>query len=129
MELFSTLATAGQGINATPEFMRQLEEQATQQLGLDVDYDEVAKREKAQQDAAQALQDSSQAAAVAPATAAAPVDPAAAGDQAVDQFQQAAMALTSDDDDAEEILLTLASDEALGEWLPADDDAAMGRWV
>jgi hypothetical protein len=35
-----------QNVNVTPEFMRELEEDVAEQLGLEIDYDEVEKREK-----------------------------------------------------------------------------------
>lgn len=43
---FKQLASAGQATNVTPEFMRALEENQAKAMGLDVDYDEIAKREK-----------------------------------------------------------------------------------
>jgi hypothetical protein len=121
MDLFKTLATAGQGINTTPEFMRELEEQATDQLGLQVDYKAVEKREKAEQAASQAMQDASQQAALAPAGG---VDPNADPQQAaVDSFEQQAMALTAEE---EEAFLGLSTEELSTVWVEAD--AAMGTW-
>lgn len=43
---FDKLSSAGDGANVTPEFMRALEEQMSQELGLDVDYEEVEEREE-----------------------------------------------------------------------------------
>lgn len=47
-ELFNTIATA-QMTQWTPEFIRELEKKLTDRLGLDVDYDEVEKREEEEQ--------------------------------------------------------------------------------
>lgn len=44
---FEKLATAGQSTNVTPEFMRQLEKKMADDMGLDIDYDEIEKREDA----------------------------------------------------------------------------------
>lgn len=43
---FERLAAAGQSLNVTPEFMRELEKKEAESLGLDIDYDAIAKREK-----------------------------------------------------------------------------------
>lgn len=42
---FDKLATAGQSVNATPEFMRALEERVSAEMGLEIDYELVAERE------------------------------------------------------------------------------------
>lgn len=52
---FDKLATAGQGVNATPEFLRALEENVAAEMGLEIDYDEVDQRIEEEQ-AAAALQ-------------------------------------------------------------------------
>lgn len=41
---FDTLASAGQSVNVTPEFMRALEENVAAEMGLEIDYDEVDAR-------------------------------------------------------------------------------------
>lgn len=43
--MFQTVVTAGI-LNSTPEFVREMEKKVTDQFGLDIDYDEIAKREK-----------------------------------------------------------------------------------
>lgn len=43
---FKQLSSAGQATNVTPEFMRALEKNQSEAMGLDVDYDEIAKNEK-----------------------------------------------------------------------------------
>lgn len=94
---FDKLATAGQNINVTPEFVRKLEENMATEMGLDIDYSEVEKREKEEEEAA--LNSG-----VDPLTGqpiAAPVDPAAAvvaeEDVLLAQFEQQALALSAQD--------------------------------
>lgn len=43
---FERLSAAGQSINTTPEFMRELEKNQAKAMGLDIDYDDIAQREK-----------------------------------------------------------------------------------
>lgn len=43
--VFEKIVTAGQSVNATPEFVRALEKQQAEELGLEIDYDEVEERE------------------------------------------------------------------------------------
>lgn len=129
-DTFDKLATAGQQSNVTPEFMRSLEQQMSEEMGLDIDYAAVDEREAAQaaQAAAQAAlggvpgqsQPAGQAAApgatgarppVAPAAAQTPASPAAA----IQSAQLAGGGLqttknigfTADDED---FLMLLASD-------------------
>ncbi len=52
-KMFEKLATAGQSITVTPEFMRAIEEHMNDVLGLDVDYEAVQKREDEEQAAAE----------------------------------------------------------------------------
>jgi hypothetical protein len=48
-ETFTQLAAAGQTANVTPDFMLELEQKMAEELGLDVDYDQIkADREKQQ---------------------------------------------------------------------------------
>jgi len=51
---FDKLATAGQSLAITPEFMRSLEETMADEMGLDVDYTEVEAREQEEQAMAEA---------------------------------------------------------------------------
>lgn len=51
---FDKLATAGSSVNATPEFMRKLEENIAEEMGLEIDYDEVDARIAEEEQAAQA---------------------------------------------------------------------------
>lgn len=46
--VFDKIVVAGQGVNATPEFMRALEEQIAADMGLEIDYEEIEKREQAE---------------------------------------------------------------------------------
>lgn len=48
-DTFDKLATAGQTANVTPEFMIELEQQMAEDLGLDIDYDEIKKQREEQQ--------------------------------------------------------------------------------
>lgn len=48
-EMFKTMATAGQSLATTPEFMRALEEHAADMMGLDIDYEAVDAREEEEQ--------------------------------------------------------------------------------
>jgi len=50
---FDKVLTAGESVNATPEFVRALEENMAEEMGLEIDYDEVEKREE-EEKAAQA---------------------------------------------------------------------------
>lgn len=100
---FDKLATAGQSVNATPEFMRALEEVVAAEMGLEIDYDEVDERIAAEQLAAQAqvgmglpgapaapaLDENGQ-----PVPAPAAGAPATPEDEAIRQFEEQAMALT-----------------------------------
>lgn len=43
---FERLSAAGQSTNVTPEFMRELEKSQAKAMGLEIDYDEIEKREK-----------------------------------------------------------------------------------
>lgn len=43
---FEKLSTAGQSAAVTPEFMRELEKKQASEMGLDIDYEEIARREK-----------------------------------------------------------------------------------
>jgi hypothetical protein len=43
---FEKLSAAGQSTNVTPEFMRELEKNQAKAMGLEIDYDEIEKREK-----------------------------------------------------------------------------------
>lgn len=85
---FDKLATAGQTSNATPEFMRALEQHQATAMGLDIDYREVAKREVSEQAKAAAQQamiatgGQPPGQAPAPGQAPPPPDPAAALAQA-----------------------------------------------
>jgi hypothetical protein len=54
-DLFTVIATA-QTTQWTPEFIRELEKKLTDRLGLEVDYDEVEKREKEEAEAAEEQQ-------------------------------------------------------------------------
>jgi hypothetical protein len=45
-KVFERLSAAGQTVNATPEFMRELEKSQAEAMGFDIDYEEIAKREK-----------------------------------------------------------------------------------
>lgn len=42
---FDKLATAGQSMNVTPEFMREIERKVSDEMGLEIDWTEVEKRE------------------------------------------------------------------------------------
>jgi hypothetical protein len=46
---FDKLSIAGQTMNVTPEFMRALEQKQAKEMGLEIDYDAVEKREQEQQ--------------------------------------------------------------------------------
>jgi hypothetical protein len=47
---FERLSAAGQSTNTTPEFMRELEKSQAEAMGLVIDYEEIAAREKADAD-------------------------------------------------------------------------------
>lgn len=90
---FDKLATAGQSVNVTPEFIRELEKQQAAEFGLELDYVEIEAREKEASDqaAAQLAQD---------AVAVDPDNPnleegGNSEDDAIDSFQQQAMSLSS----------------------------------
>lgn len=110
---FDKLATAGQSVNATPEFMRALEENVAAEMGLEIDYDEVDARIEEEQAAAEAQIAAAQGLPGAPgapaAPGAAPGDgslpedgsgaPAPAGptspdDAAIKQFEKEALSLS-----------------------------------
>jgi hypothetical protein len=82
---FDTLSTAGQSMTVTPEFMRQLEEHQAEEMGLDIDYDEVDKRiEEEAAEAEKQLQAQNAAAGIGPdgqPLPPAPVDPEAEIDE------------------------------------------------
>jgi hypothetical protein len=88
LDLFKTVVVAGI-LNSTPEMVRQLEEKVSEELGLDIDYKDIAKKEKqaaaqkaqADQDAAQQQADMQQAAAAGqpPAGGGAPPPPTPVG--------------------------------------------------
>jgi len=65
---FDKLASAGQSINVTPEFMRELEKHMAEEMGFEIDYDEIAEREEeealAQEEMLQQQMDAQNAAAV-----------------------------------------------------------------
>ena len=123
--LFQKLAvTSGQNQGVTPEFMRKLEEDMAQELGLDVDYKAVDKREKEEKAAQDALQASggvpgAPGAGGAPGTPGAnPAQPGsapagatgageAASDDAVDNWVKQNVSLTGENDDT---LLLMAQD-------------------
>lgn len=42
---FDKLATAGQGVNVSPEFIREMEKKMASEMGLEIDWDEVEARE------------------------------------------------------------------------------------
>lgn len=44
-DTFDKLASAGQGVNVSPEFLRELEKKMAAEMGLEIDWDEVEKRE------------------------------------------------------------------------------------
>lgn len=96
---FDKLATAGQSANVTPEFMRALEENTAEELGLEIDYDEVDARieeEEAQMQADMAAQQGVMPGATPPG---APVQPGASGatpeDQAIAKFEEEALQLSN----------------------------------
>ena len=116
---FDKLATAGQSANVTPEFMRALEENVAEEMGLEIDYDEVDQRieeEQAQADAAAQQLGSGPGVPPAPGLPGQPgqpgagptppgaqpgAQPAAGGSPddlaAIKQFEQQALALTAQD--------------------------------
>lgn len=44
--LFEKIVTAGQSLNSTPEFLFELEKEVSTDLGLEIDYDEIQKRQE-----------------------------------------------------------------------------------
>lgn len=103
---FDKLATAGQSVNVTPEFMRALEENVAEEMGLEIDYDEVDARIEEEQAAAEAQLLAQQAGAVpgevppgqegaVPVEGAPAAAPASPEDAAIADFEQQAMSLTS----------------------------------
>lgn len=54
-ELFGTLAVSGI-VNTTPEFVRELEKKMTGQMDLDIDYDEIEKKEQQAAEEAQQME-------------------------------------------------------------------------
>lgn len=44
-DTFDKLSTAGQGVNVSPEFLRELEKKMAGEMGLEIDWDEVEERE------------------------------------------------------------------------------------
>lgn len=103
---FDKLATAGQSVNVTPEFMRALEENVAAEMGLEIDYDEVDARieeEQAEMEAQMAASQGVPGAPVDPGAAPAPgglpaeggvAVPASPDDAAIKQFEQEALALS-----------------------------------
>lgn len=120
---FDKLASAGQSVNATPEFMRALEEVVAEEMGLEIDYDEVDRRIEEEQAAAQAQLAAAAGGAVpalgpdgqplpggpvAPAPGGPPA-PASPEDQALRDFEEQAMQL-SQPLDAYSELMRMAGD-------------------
>lgn len=102
---FDKLATAGTTVNATPEFMRALEENVAEEMGLEIDYDEVDERIAEEQAAAQAQLFAAgvgpDGQPLAPGTespgapgAQAPAVPGSSEDSAIKDFEDQAMALS-----------------------------------
>jgi hypothetical protein len=95
--MFEKFASAGQSSLATPEFVRALEENVSEQLGLEIDYDEVDKRIEEEQAAveeqlaAQAQQEQG----VGPDGQ--PLDQT----DPVDEFEKTAVGLTTTEEEAE----------------------------
>ena len=127
---FDKLATAGQSVNATPEFMRALEENVAEEMGLEIDYDEEDARIEQEQAEAAAQMAAAQGTALpgeeglpgeAPAPgglpaqggAAAPASPDAAS---IKQFEQEALALAIPVDQYKSLMLLA------GEMLDAIED-------
>lgn len=95
---FDRLATAGQSVNVTPEFMRALEENVAMEMGLEIDYDEVDARIEEEQAAAEAqLMAEQQAPGAGPGEEGA-AGPATPEDAAIADFEAQAMALAGTGD-------------------------------
>lgn len=102
---FDKLATAGQSANVTPEFMRALEENVAEEMGLEIDYDAVDARMEEEQAAAEAqLQQAAGVPGAVPGEegaipgepgAPAPAGPATPEDAAIAEFEEQAMSLAS----------------------------------
>ena len=84
---FDKLSTAGQSINVTPEFVRELEKIMAKEMGLEIDYEEIEREEEEEK---AALEEQQQLAAAQ--TLGQPVTPE---DQAVADFEAAAGATPS----------------------------------
>ncbi len=116
---FDKLATAGQSVNATPEFMRALEENVAEEMGLEIDYDEVDARIEEEQAELQAQMAAAQGAPLPGQEAAPGAEPAPGGlpaeggaaapaspdTQSIKQFQQEALALTVPTDTYRSLML------------------------
>lgn len=111
-ETFDKLATAGDSVTVTPEFVREIEKKMADEMGLEIDWDEVEEREEAEAEAFKLQQD---------LLAGAPTgDPLAGPDAMIADFEAQAAAVGADVEEEvptapvalsrEEELLTMAED-------------------
>lgn len=91
---FDKLASAGQSVNATPEFMRALEENVAAEMGLEIDYDEVDARIE-EEEAEMAAQVEAQAGAAQVDAEGNPVPAPGGEDAALDDFEAEALKLSN----------------------------------
>ena len=55
-DTFDKLSTAGAGVNVSPEFIRELEKKMAEQMGLELDWDEIEGREEQEKETANLMQ-------------------------------------------------------------------------
>jgi phage gp29-like protein len=118
--LFSKVAVGGQSVNLPKEFTRAMEKQQAGDLGLDVDWDEVEKREEEEAAEAKAQQEAMAAAQAMPPGGApgAPAPPEATSEEAqlamIESFEDKISGLKAEDGEvqltAEAALLVLAKE-------------------
>lgn len=87
---FDKLSTAGQSMNVTPEFMRELEKYMAGEMGLKIDFDEIEKEEEEEEELLAQQQAAAVASEAAPAAAPEAALAAAPSDQEISAFEDAA---------------------------------------